>query len=572
MITNTPERIQAFTEKGWWGTETLGDLFLRTVENTPDALAVVDPPNRTEFTQGEPQRLTYRELSQAVERLAVRLLEQGIGKDDILAVQLPNTVELVIVYLAAARLGAIVSPFPVQYREYELEQLVNFLEAKAFIITTQIGKQQHAQMVAGLGPKLPTLQHILAWGQDVPDGVLALDHALAAPHDPTRLADYTRTTPVSANDVFTICWTSGTEGWPKGVPRSHNEWLTIGYGMVDAGALERGCHILNPFPLVNMAGIGGMLMSWLLTGGTFVQHHPFSLPVFLKQIATESIHFTVAPPAVLNLLLQNEALLANADIRSIKAIGSGSAPLSPWMVKTWQEKYGISIINFFGSNEGTALISGSKEIPDPEQRAQFFPRFGAAGYTWSARIASQMHTKLVDLLTGETITEPSKPGELLIQGAAVFSGYYKADHLNQKAFDSEGYFRTGDMFELAGEGDNLRFYHYSGRSKDIIIRGGVNISPEELEMLLQGHPKVAEVAVIGAPDEILGERVCACITPRPGESVILDEIIAFLTEKKIAVFKLPERLMLLTSLPRNPVGKMLKHELREQLKQSLQVK
>ncbi len=212
------------------------------------------------------------------------------------------------------------------------------------------------------------------------------------------------------------------------MPRNHNEWLTIGYGMVDTGMLEQGCHILNPFPLVNMAGIGGMLMSWLLTGGVFVQHHPFSLPVFLKQIATETIHFTVAPPAVLNLLLQNEALLASANIRSIKAIGSGSAPLSPWMVKTWQEKYGISIINFFGSNEGTTLISGSKEIPDPEQRAQFFPRFGAEGYNWPARIASQMQTKLVDLQTGETITEP---GELLIQDAAVFSGYFKADHLNQ---------------------------------------------------------------------------------------------------------------------------------------------
>src|SRR5712692_8920710 len=205
--------------------------------------------------------------------------------------------------------------------------------------------------------------------------------------------------------------------------------------------------------------------------------HPLSLPVFLQQISTEAINFTVVPPALLNMLLQNEALLAKADISTIKTLGSGSAPLSPWMVKTWQEKYGIYIVNFFGSNEGTTLISGPKEIPDPEQRAQFFPRFGVASYDWSARISSRMQTKLVDLQTGSTINEPGKPGELLIKGAAVFAGYYKADHLNQKAFDSEGYFRTGDMFEIAGVGDDDKsgpYYRYVGRSKDIIIRGGVN--------------------------------------------------------------------------------------------------
>ncbi|MGZ3615519.1 MAG: class I adenylate-forming enzyme family protein [Ktedonobacteraceae bacterium] len=567
MILGSMERIHDFTEKGWWGTETLNDLFQRNVANTPNALAVVDPPNRSEFASGQPQRLTYGELQQAVDRLATVLIQHGIKKDDIIAVQLPNIVELVVVYFAAARIGAIISPFPAQYREFELEQLVNFVEAKTFITITRIGKHQHASMVVELRPKLPTLTSILVFGDDVPVGTISLDERMNKNHNTPALTEYIQRNEVNANDVFTICWTSGTEGTPKGVPRNHNEWLVVGMAMMDAATLDSGCNILNPFPLVNMAGIGGMMMSWLLTGGKLVQHHPLSLPTFLQQISSETVNFTVAPPALLNMLLQNESLLANADISTIKTLGSGSSPLSPWMVKTWQEKYNISIVNFFGSNEGTTLISGPNEIPDPEQRAQYFPRFGDKDYEWPARISSRMQTKLVDLQTGDTITEPGKPGELLIKGAAVFAGYYQADHLTKKAFDPEDYYRTGDVFEIAAKQDgNLCYYHYVGRCKDIIIRGGFNISPEEIEMLIQGYPKIADVAVIGFPDEVLGECICACVVPRPGEQVTLEELVVFLRDKKIAAYKLPERLEILETLPRNAVGKVLKYELREQYK------
>jgi acyl-CoA synthetase (AMP-forming)/AMP-acid ligase II len=565
MILSSARRIQEYTDKGWWGTETLGDRFARTAASAPTTLALVDPPNRAEFTSGEPRRLTYAQLSAAVDGLAVRLLEQGIGRDDIVAAQLPNTVELVMVYLAAARIGAIVCPFPVQYREFELEQLVNFVGASTLLTTARIGKQFHAQMVAGLRAQLPTLTTVMAWGDDLPAGVVALDPLLATTPDRAILERHLAAGQSSANDIYTICWTSGTEGTPKGVPRSHNQWLAIGDAMMDAAELEPGCRILNPFPLVNMAGIGGMFVSWLLTGGTFVMHHPFSLPVFLKQLGDEHIDFTVAPPAVLNLLLQNEALLATADISGIKTLGSGSAPLSPWMVKTWQDQHQIAVVNFFGSNEGTTLVSGAKEIPDPEQRAQFFPRFGVEGIAWEARIASRMRTKLVDPHTGEAIDEPGQPGELLVSGSAIFDGYYRAPDLTASAFDGDGYFRTGDLFEIASTGDEPRFYRYAGRSKDIIIRGGQNISPEEIEGLLQGHPAVAEVAVVGYPDATLGERACACAVARPGQELTLAGLIAYLDERKIAVYKLPERLLVLEALPRNPVGKVLKTELRAQL-------
>jgi acyl-CoA synthetase (AMP-forming)/AMP-acid ligase II len=565
MIINSAERIKEFTEKGWWGDQTFKDLLLRNVERAPNEIALVDPANRAEVTDGPVRRLTYAELREQVERLALRLIEHGLGKDDILAVQLPNTVELAMVYLAAAYIGAIVTPFPWQYREYELEQLVNFVEAKVFLTATRIGQHPHAAMVAALCPKLPTLQSILAWGENAPEGVVAFDEPTAQPHDPAALDAYVRANPVDANDIVTICWTSGTEGRPKGVPRSYNDWLVPAMGTMDAAEPHEGWRILNPFPLTAMGGIAGMFCTWLLTGGTLVQHHPLSLPTFLQQIAVERIEFTVAPPVLLNMLLQNQALLAQADLSSLRVIGSGSAPLSPWMVKTWQEQYNIPVINYFGSNEGITIVGSHRDIPDPATRATLFPRFGSPHHHWTNRVAGWMRTKIVDV-DGTEIDQPGLPGEMCVWGPAVFAGYYRAPELTAGAIDANGYYHTGDVFEIAEEDGDPRYFRYIGRLKDIIIRGGMNISSEEVETLIQAHPAVAEVAVVGYPDAIMGEKVCACIAPRPGQSVGQEEIAAFLQEKRVAAYKIPERVMVFEALPRNPMGKLIKRDLRERVK------
>ncbi len=568
MILSPESQIREYTKKGWWGTDTYVDVFLKNAQKTPDAVAVVDPPNRTELTSGAPLRLTYAETQQAMDRLAGSLLEAGVKKDDIVMVQLGNTVELAIVYLAAARIGAIVSPLPIQYRTHELRQVIAITEPKAFITTTNFGGFNYVEMVRGLQPEFPSLKAVIALGEDLPDGVLSLTALLNSPRDDKPLNDYLAKTPITANDITTICWTSGTEAEPKGVPRSHNLWIAIAYASVDGCELDPGCNLLNPFPLVNMAAIGGMLVPWIITGGKLVLHHPLALPVFLGQIKAEQISYTVVPPALLNMLLMNQAILANADISSIKNIGSGSAPLSPWMVSQWQEKYNIRVINIFGSNEGASFTSGPKEMPDPVQRAQYFPRFGAPEYQWPSRVAAYMSTKLVDPVTKKVVTEPGLPGEMAIKGACIFAGYYQRPDLTKKAFDDEGYFYTGDLFEIAGEGGNLNSYRFVGRLKDLIIRGGVNISSEEVETLIQGHPKVAEVAVVGYPDQALGEKACAVIVPKKDQTVTLEEIVAFLKEKDIAAYKLPERALVVDALPRNPVGKILKRNLRDQLHQA----
>lgn len=562
MILSSEERIKEYTDKGWWTAVTFDDLFRRNVLRSPNKVAVVDPINRTCTTHGMPRQLTYLELEEEVNRLAFILVQNGIKKDDIIAVQLPNSVEIVVAFLAIMRVGAIISPLPVQYREYELELLLNKLEAKAIITMTSIRGRNNAETLISVKKKIPSLNKVFTWGENPPANVISIN-IQNDNYNKQVLNEYLNEIKVTANDIFTICWTSGTEGIPKGVPRSQNEWYCSAYASVDLTELNEKDNIMNPFPMVNTAGIAGLFVPWLLTGCKLIQHHPFDLDIFLKQIEMERVTYTMAAPAIMNMLLKDETLLAHTDISSLRIIGSGSAPISPWMVQTWHDKYGIDVINFFGSNEGTSFSSGHIEVPDFFRRAHYFPRYGVRGFTWISRSAQRIETKLINLQTGEVITEPGVPGELRIKGASVFAGYWQDEELTKRSFDEDGFFCTGDVLEIAGIGDENRFYRMVGRSKDIVIRGGMNISPLELEGLLQSHPKISEVSVIGLPDDILGEKVCACVVPQIEQTITLEEITTYLRAKKIASYKLPENLRILNQLPRNPVGKVLKHRLRE---------
>ena len=559
MILDSQEKIDDFTSKGWWGERTITDVFDEAVAERGDELAIVDPINRPDVDGPEPRRLTWNEVDEEVNRLTHVLADHGIGKDDVFTVQLPNVVELAFVYLAAARLGAIISPLPVQHREYEIKELVPFVDSKLHITVDAIDDREYASVVADLRDEIPEVEHVLVLGDDAPEGTTALGPLMEAAD-----ADQPATSDTSANDILTICWTSGTEGKPKGVPRSHNHWFISAYATVDSAELTDEDVLLNPFPMVNMAGVGGMLVPWLLTGSQLVMHQPFDLMAFLKQVALEQISYTVAPPAILNLLLKKKELLQQADLSSVRTIGSGSAPLTPWMVSTWQQDHGIYVINLFGSNEGCTLVSAPTDIPSAKKRAKFFPRFGVEGFEWDNRVADCMKSRLVDIETGEEITEPGEPGELRLWGASIFPGYWNSPDLTEESFDDQGYFRTGDVFEIAGDDENERFYRFVDRVKDIILRGGANISASEVEGLLQDHESITEVAVVGVPDDTLGEKACAVVVPNDDEDVSLDDVVEHLRDKKIASYKLPEELMLSEQLPRNPVGKVQKDELIEQ--------
>jgi acyl-CoA synthetase (AMP-forming)/AMP-acid ligase II len=564
MILVKSETIQAYVEKGWWSEQTIGDLFLHWADRRASELAVLDPPNQFDICGCPPQQWTWHELLSQVGRYAALLSSQGLRKDDILVMQLPNSVEQHAIYLACAMTGIVVSPIPVQYRIHEISHVMEITQAKLAITTQHVGSFKAAQMWAEHAHLFPSLKSIWSLGQDLPAGVESLSNLLlqTTAWHAEQLKDHMQASNVTAHDVVTICWTSGTEAKSKGVPRNHNEWLIVGFTVSQAGELKEGAHLLIPFPFVNMAGVSTSLATWLLVGGTLHHHHPFDLNLFVEQLRAFPMDYSVAPPAILNLLLKEPEKMAGVNLTRLKRIGSGGGPLSEWMMTEMKNQFGIEVVNYFGSNEGAALSSTPLDMPDCGQRALYFPRMGVPQFTWKMDVAQKIQTRLVDIDTQEDITESGRLGELRFKGPTIFSGYYKSPELTHKAFDEQGFYRTGDLFEIAG--DQGQYYRFAGRHKDIVIRGGMNISSEEIENLLMSHADVRDVAVIGLPDAIMGERVCAVVVPKADASLTLPQLIEHLRSVKVvAAYKWPESLVLVEELPRNPVGKVLKRELRE---------
>ncbi len=573
MILVPADKIADYVGRGWWSERTIGGIFIDTALRQADTLAVTDPPNLASICGITPRRWSWSQLLREVGRVAAFLHAQGLRKDDVLVVQLPNTVELHAIYLACALGGIAVSPVPVQYRGHELAHVLESTDAAFAITAARVGGHHLARAWADIAPRFAgrleqvwVLGEAEGAGEGPVHGTRALAPALSAttPWTASELRDHMARIGVTAHDVLTVCWTSGTEARPKGVPRNHNEWLIVGQSVIDAGQLQPGAQMVIPFPFVNMAGISTSLAAWLLVGGTLHHHHPFDLDVFIGQLRDEPTDYTVAAPAVLSMLLKEPAKLQGVNLGRLTRLGSGGGPVPAWLFEQFAQQFGVEIVNYFGSNEGAALSSAPQDIPDRQERSQYFPRLGVEGFGWSLSNARKIRTRLVDLETGEDIHVAGRVGELRFQGATIFSGYYKSPELTARAFDDQGFYRTGDLFEIAG--DRLQFYRFAGRHKDIVIRGGMNISSEEVEGLLLAHPKVREAAVVGYPDAVLGERVCAVVAVQPGEALTLDDLVDFLRHKEqVASFKWPEKLVVVDQLPRNPLGKVLKRELRARI-------
>jgi non-ribosomal peptide synthetase component E (peptide arylation enzyme) len=560
MIPVSQEKIDEYTQKGYWGDDTLLDILYRSAARQPDNEALVDPYNRQALTGQDPKRLTYAQMTQAIDRIAVAFDAAGIGTDDVVLIQLPNIVEMLLCYFAAARVGAIASPLSAMARDHELNTALQDTGARAMVTLPVFHGFDHAGMARALREKTPCLEHLFWVGPDRQADGHWFEDILRNDADTTRL-DGRQSGP---NEVFTICWTSGTEAAPKGVPHTHNEWINLGRVVVEGCQLERGVNIHGSFPVINMSGFGGLFTPWILTGGKFALHHPFDQEVFFAQLAKEALDYTLMPPALLDTIAKSPTADALGQLQ-VKVIGSGSVPLSPWMVRFYQDRFNIGIVNFFASNEGTAFFSAPRFFPVAEDRATYFPRFGREEIHWDvpAHIVGGMRSRLVVPGTTEEITRNGQVGELCVAGPTVFSGYWNRPDLTATAFDRDGYYHTGDLFSIEGEKQDK--YLYSGRFKDLIIRGGMNISPEEVETLIFGHPKIKEVAAVGCPDERLCERTCAVVVPVAGETVTLEEIVEYMASKGVAKYKLPERLEIVEALPRNAVHKVLRRKIRDWL-------
>lgn len=523
--------------------QTLDELVQRSVLARGDDLALVDAPNRQAFFAGEPLRLNWNEVSDAIDAVVGSLRQLGVDVGDAVAIQLPNVSELVLSILACSRMGAIAVPFPIQHRSHELRHGFGTANVRAVVTAARPDRPDQLQTVRDVAAEFDGIV-IGVFGDETIEG--AVQMSIAAGGDSS--APHT----ASAGDVATICWTSGTTGTPKGVPRTHSMWMASSQYQVDELSITGDDRILCPFPVVNMAGIGGMLVPWITVGAALYLHQPLDLQVFLGQLGGEKITYTVAPPPLLNMLLANESILADVDLSHVRAISSGSAPLDPWMVQGWQER-GIEIVNAFGSNEGAAMLSTMRTVPDPVQRARLFPLPSRAG----------IDVRLVDLDTGAEITESGVLGELRFRGPTVFDGYLES---TGEEFDDEGFYRTGDLFELDGDADPPNMFRFVDRAKDIIIRGGMNVSAAEVEALITSHRSVVECAVVAYPDADLGERVGVFVVAVPDAEITLEDVTGHVRDAGVASYKLPERLELIDVLPRNPVGKVTKSDLRAKLR------
>ncbi len=554
MIFASQESIAEWTGKGIWGKKTLVDYFKEQVAKTPDELGIADPLNKEALVGLKPERLTFKEFGRAVDATGEALMARGIKKDDIVIVQLPNCWELAMLYLAITRAGALISPMPMQWRQSEIEFIAGMTEARAFITVEEFAGFKHKELVEKLRSRFPSIKHVITLNEV---------REMAKGEVTGKLDKVT----VDANDTFTLCWSSGTEAQPKGCPLSHNNWRCLCTLEYETAPIKPGYSLITAGPLVNMASIGTVFVPWLMNGGKLVLHHPFDGATFVMQIMTEKIQYTLLVPAIVNALLKHP-MVDKFDFSSLQAITIGAAPPALWSVMELKRRWGIEFANIWGQNEGTGCVAGPLHIPDVEQRIDHFPQLGKPGSKWAGSmsdIGKNIHMRLVDPFTRHDITELGGVGELWYKGPNVIPGYFKRPDLTAKAFDADGYFNTGDLFQIK-DNDCIGFFD---RTKDIIIRGGFNISAQEVENMLLGHPKVLDVAAVAMPDEILGEKVCVYVVPRAEESIDLKEIKAFMEEKGIAVYKIPERIEIVTAIPRNPVGKIIKNTLREDIKKKL---
>ncbi len=546
MILASPENIKKYTDAGMYGDKTLIDYLKGHAKDKPDQECFIDPPNRKDLNGYDPERLTYAEFDRAIDATAEALLDRGIGKDDIVMVQMPNSWELGMLYFAIARTGAIITPAPVMWRSAELGHIAGLTNAKAFITVKEFNNHKHYEMGKELQEKYPDIKHLMSL-EDIREMIKG---PVTGKLDDIK---------IDPNDIFTICWTSGTEAQPKGCPLSHNNWIGTGILQDDSG-LQAGDTFLTAGPLVNMASVGTIFVPWIIEGGKIVLHHPFDPAVFIGQIIQEKVNYTLLVPAIANAIAKHP-LKDQFDLSCLRCITVGSAPPSLMAMKEFKERWDIDTGNIWGQNEGTGIISGLADTPDMDRRVDHFPHIGKKGVTWSSKASKQVEVKIIDT-EGNELTKVGDVGEAVFKGPNLMAGYYKNPEANKKGFTEDGYFRTGDLFQIK-EDNYISFYE---RSKDIVIRGGYNISSQEIENYLMSHPKVQEAAVVSMPDEAMGEKMCVYVVPMEGESLTLEDLTSFLNEQGVAKYKYPERLETIDIIPRNPVGKILKNELRDDIR------
>ncbi len=530
------ERIRRAVEAGFWRNERFEVYLDRWATTRPAKTAMVDGIGRT----------TWAELARTVERVAHGLAAHGVERGGVISCQLPNWSEFIVVLLAAARLGAVVNPIPPIYRASELRFMLNRLESRVVMIPGTFRGFDHVAMLAALRPEIPTVEHVFVARGTPGAGMLPF----------TTLTDTAwearagrRGLPGSdPNEVNEVIFTSGTTGEPKGVMHTPNTVLANIHPVIERLRFSERDAILMSSTFAHQTGYlyGYCLM--LILGATGVWLDVWNAAEAARLIETERVTFTMGATPFLQDLTY---VPARHDLSSLRLFISAGAPIPRPLVRDARARLGCAISPGWGMTEnGLVTCTG---VEDPEAKV----------FTTDGCPLPGMELRIVDG-DGRGLP-PGMEGDLLVRGSSQFVGYFRRPEFTRESYTAEGWFRTGDRGALDRDG----YLSITGRSKDLIIRGGENIPVVEVENVLFAHPKIASVAIVGMPDPRLGERACAFVVPKPGESPALAELVHFLEGKQLARQKFPERVEIVSEFPMTPSGKVQKFRLRQLIAEKL---
>ena len=527
-----PSRMRAFRQAGHWTDETTNEWLEAAARAHPEKIALVDGR----------ARLDYAAYHERAVRLAARFVALGLTSEDVVAVQLPNWNEFAVAINAAMLVGVPFCQYHSDFRSREVEFILGFTEASALIVPREFRGFDYLAMIEGLKPRLPKLEHVLVVGDDVPSGYFDLRRFLDAGGEPEASPEALRARRPHADQLSRTAFTSGTTGNPKAVLHVHNTTNC------PLRFLNRGQRVTaeSVFLVFLPAGLNWGLFNVLQALHVecrLVLQDIFRTEEALALIERERVtHFCCAPAHLVAML--NEPAFDRYDLASVEVMMTGGASCPIEVIREVRRRLPGQLLEMYGMLEcGTQAHTLLTD--DPEEVC------GTAG-----RPVPEMGIRVVDD-RGEDVAAGAV-GEILTYGPSVTIGYYNNPEVNRESFTPDGWFHTGDQGSFDEQG-NLSIV---GRTKEMIIRGGANIYPREIEEVLYQHPKVRDAAIVGIPDHRLGERVCACIVPKASEDLTFEELVAFLRDK-IARYKLPEFMQTLEDLPRTPTGKVQKGPLRD---------
>ena len=535
-----PSRRAHSIAKGLWHDRTINDDLDACVATCPDKLALT----AVQAESGSVQRFTYRELATMADRVAVGLTKLGVGKNDVVACQLPNWWQFTVTYLACSRIGAVMNPLMHIFRERELSFMLKHGEAKVLIIPQTFRGFDFEHMVNALKPSLTDLKHVVVVNGAGANSFEALLSGPAWEKESHAKDTLTQHRP-GPDDVTQLIYTSGTTGEPKGVMHTAN---TVMANIIPYAArlhLDAKDVVLMASPMAHQTGFMYGLMMPIMLKSSAVLLDVWEPLRAIDLIRNESATFTMASTPFLTDLAKNVEE-SGKKVPTLRTFLCAGAPIPGPLVEQARSVLGTKIVSAWGMTENGAVTL--IELNDPDERA-----FTTDGLPLPGVELKVVNDDGVSLPVGEA-------GKLYVRSCSNFGGYLKRAHLN--GTDAEGWFDTGDLARLDAQG----YVRITGRSKDVIIRGGENIPVVEIESLLYRHPAIAMAAIVAYPDERLGERACAVVVLKPGQSLDLPGLVDYLKSQKIALQYIPEKLEIRDAMPATPSGKIQKFKLREILR------